>query len=175
MTVTTGMDAQEKMLVALRRIIRATDLHSKRMARETGLTLPQLLLMQAAHGLGDVTVGQLAQEMNLTQATITTIVDRLAKADMVYRERDTVDKRKVFVRLTDKGRTTLIKAPPALQDKLSTHFSHLDEWEQNFILAALQRVARLMDAESLDASPVLDVGEITRSDTMPTSSTKTPD
>ena len=106
------MDAKEKVLVALRRIIRATDLHSKRLARETGLTLPQLLLLQTIHELGDVTIGRLAQEMNLTQATVTTIVDRLSAADMVFRERDSQDKRKVLVHLTDKGHATLTKAPP---------------------------------------------------------------
>lgn len=155
------MNAEEKILVALRRIIRATDLHSKKMARDTSLTLPQLLLMQTALELGAVTIGQLAQKMNLTQATVTTIVDRLSAADMVFREKSTLDKRKVFVRLTDKGQATLSAAPPALQGKLSHQFSQLDEWEQNFILAALQRVAQMMDVESLDASPVLDVGEIT--------------
>ena len=40
------MNSIEEVLVALRRVIRATDLHSKHLAKTTGLTAPQMLLLQ---------------------------------------------------------------------------------------------------------------------------------
>ena len=38
-------------------------------------------------------------------------------------------------------------------------FLTLADWEQSMIIAALQRVASLMNAETLDASPVLHVAD----------------
>ena len=67
------MERIDEVLVALRRIIRATDLHSKYLAKTTGLTAPQILLLQTLRNKGEDTVGGLAKEMSLSQATVTTI------------------------------------------------------------------------------------------------------
>ena len=56
----------------------------------------------------------------------------------------------------------LEKAPQLLQASFIEQFSGLDDWEQNGIIASLQRVARMMDAHGMDASPVLDVGALDR-------------
>ena len=41
-------------------------------------------------------------------------------------------------------------------------FSRLQDWEQSKILSSLQRVAAMMNAGDIDASPVLDLGAIDR-------------
>ncbi|MFQ3281771.1 MAG: hypothetical protein ACI9S6_002126, partial [Reinekea sp.] len=41
-------------------------------------------------------------------------------------------------------------------------FADLQEWEQTMIIASLQRVAQMMNAQHIDASPVLDVGLLDR-------------
>lgn len=133
------------VLVALRRIIRAADIHSKWLVKTAGLTAPQLLLMQSIRDRGDATVGELAKQVNLTQATVTTIVDRLEKRQLVFRLRSHVDKRKVYVYLTEAGDSLLANAPTPLQQQFVVKYQHLEPWEQNMILSALQRVADMMD------------------------------
>ena len=157
-----AMNKIESVLVALRRVIRATDLHSKNLSKTTGLTAPQLLLLQIIDNRGDMTIGELATGMSLSQATVTTIIDRLEKRSLLYRQRSTQDKRKVFVRLTAQGEKALVGAPTPLQESFVRQFSNLDEWEQTMIISALQRVAQMMDAQHIDASPVLDVGALDR-------------
>lgn len=157
------MDAIEEVLVALRRVIRATDLHSKHLAKTAGLTAPQLLLLKTARDKGEVTIGELAREMNLSQATVTTILDRLEKRELVYRERSREDKRKVHAFLTDEGYEILKNAPTALQDHFIRQFQDLHDWEKTMIISSLQRVAQMMDAGHIDASPVLDIGALDRS------------
>jgi DNA-binding MarR family transcriptional regulator len=152
----------EEVLTSLRRVIRATDLHSRHLAKTTGLTAPQILLLQTVRRHEGSTVGELANEMSLSQATVTSILDRLEKRGLARRERSTVDKRKVHVSPTDTGLETLRDAPIPLQDHFSKQFNDLQEWEQTMIIAALQRVAYMMDAEHIDASPVLDVGTLDR-------------
>ncbi len=156
------MDRIEEVLTSLRRVIRATDLHSKHLAKTSGLTAPQILLMQAIRKHEGGTIGDLANDVSLSQATVTSILDRLEKRGLVQRERSTVDKRKVHACLTDQGLETLKNAPRPLQDEFTRQFNDLQEWEQTMILTALQRVAYMMDAEHIDASPVLDVGTLDR-------------
>lgn len=152
----------EDVLVAMRRIMRATDLYSKQLSKVAGLTAPQMLILQAIRDLGDVTIGTVARHVSLSQATVTTILDRLERRQLVHRERSTVDKRKVHAQLTDAGRAALDDAPTPLQQSFTQRFQNLEDWEQNMITAALQRVADMMDAGTLDASPVLHVGLIDR-------------
>lgn len=159
------LNSIEEVLIALRRVIRATDLHSKHLAKTTGLTAPQILLMQTIRDGGDMTIGEVANKMSLSQATVTTIVDRLEKRQLVFRERSTEDKRKVHVYLTDEALHTLREAPIPLQDHFTRQFADLHEWEQTMIISSLQRVAQMMDAQHIDASPVLDVGVLDRHDT----------
>lgn len=158
------MDKIEEVLTTLRRLIRATDLHSRQLVKTAGLTAPQLLLMQAIREHGQVTIGALAKEISLSQATVTTILDRLEKRGLVYRERSEEDKRKVHAHLTEKGMEIIRDAPTPLQDHFVKQFRDLREWEQSMIISSLQRVALMMDAEHIDASPVLDVGDLDRKD-----------
>ncbi|MCE2593789.1 MarR family transcriptional regulator [Motilimonas cestriensis] len=159
------MNSIDEVLVALRRVIRATDLHSKHLAKTTGLTAPQILLLQTIRDKGQVTIGEIANEMSLSQATVTTIIDRLEKRNLVYRQRSQTDKRKVHALLTDEAVEVLKGAPIALQDHFARQFNGLEEWEQTMIISSLQRVARMMNAQNIDASPVLDLGMLDRSST----------
>ncbi|MFV8819047.1 MarR family winged helix-turn-helix transcriptional regulator [Haliea sp. E17] len=159
----TELDRIEEVLIALRRVIRATDLHSKHLSKTTGLTAPQILLLQAIrNGEGGTTIGDLASEVSLSQATVTNILDRLERRGYVYRERSQKDRRKVHACLTDQGLQVLKDAPIPLQDQFARQFADLHEWEQTMIIAALQRVAHMMDAQHIDASPVLDIGNLDR-------------
>ncbi|WP_257280385.1 MULTISPECIES: MarR family winged helix-turn-helix transcriptional regulator [unclassified Endozoicomonas] len=146
------------VLVSLRQIIRATDLHSKRMIKVCGLTIPQVMVLRAIETLGDVTVKRISQDVSLSQATVTTILNRLEDRHYIERVRSTRDKRIVNARLTTEGMSVLKSTPPLLHEKFIERFESLEDWEKTQLLSALQRVANMMDAESIDAAPVLDVG-----------------
>lgn len=156
------MERYEEVLVALRRLIRATDLHSRYLNKTSGITAPQLLVMQVLRNLGPQISSTIAKEVNLSQATVTNILDRLEQRDLIERNRSTEDKRKVFVSLTDQGLERIKNAPLPLQEYFVRQFKELPEWEQTMILSSLQRLAGMMDAQQIDASPVLEVGDIDR-------------
>src|SRR5690625_1946314 len=89
------MATHEDVLIALRRIVRATDRYSRLLSKEAGLTAPQLLVMQAIVRHDELTMGQVADAVSLSQATVTTILDRLEKRGLVERKRSEQDKRRV--------------------------------------------------------------------------------
>ncbi len=148
----------------LRRILRATQIEAKRLARETGLTTSQLVVLGLLQADRELTPRQIALSMNLTQATVTSLLDRLQDRGLISRQRGELDRRQVLVRLTPRGEQQLATAPPSLQERFVREFGRLETWEKTAILAALQRVAHLMDVASFDAAPVLDTGPISQRD-----------
>lgn len=155
------MEKHEEVLISIRQIIRAIDLHSKRLSKETGLTGPQLILMRSIRELGEVTIRELSKHTNMSQATATTILDRLEKHELVKRVRSEKDKRKVHAHLTKKGLEKLSQAPTPLQQNFINKFQQLEEWEQSLLLSSVQRISAMMNAEDIDVAPVLEIGSIT--------------
>lgn len=151
-----GLDKLNDALIAIRRVLRATDSHAKDLGRATNLTTSQLLVLQSIADSGEMTVGEIAGEVKLAQASVTTIVDRLQSEGLVRRTRGDSDKRKVYVSVTETGFDLLKRAPMALHDQFSARFASLEDWEQTMIVAVLQRVANMMGAEKIDAAPLLD-------------------
>ncbi len=156
----TTLSMENQIVAAIRRIMRAVHLHSRRLAEEHGLTGPQLATLQAAANLGESSTGALARAVHLSGPTVTGILDRLTKRALVDRTRNGQDRRSVTVRLTSDGENVLAAAPSLLQDRFRQELMRLEEWEQTTILATLQRIAAMMDAESLDASPLLVPGQL---------------
>lgn len=149
-------------LVALRRILRVTDLSARRLARESDLTASQLLVLRQVSQEGKALPSAIAKSVDLSQATVTVLVRKLGEIGLVTRRRDSEDRRRVWVELTDAGAAALSKSPDLLQNRFERGFDRLEEWEQAMIIATLERVASLLDAGELDASPVLDVGDLDR-------------
>jgi DNA-binding MarR family transcriptional regulator len=153
-------DRCDEVLIALRRVMRAVDLHSRALVRSHGLTAPQALVLKEIAAAGELAVGTVAQRVSLSHATTTDIVNRLEKRDLVARTRSSNDRRRVMLRATPAAVESLRRAPPLLQESFSGRFAQLPEWEQSMLLAALQRIAALMDAERIDAAPLLAAGSV---------------
>ncbi len=149
---------EDRIVAAIRQIIRAVDLHSKRLVEEHGLTGPQLAILQEADRLAPVSPGVLARAVHLSHPTVTGILGRLETRGLIRRERGTEDRRTVLVHVSDAGHAALASAPSLLQDRFREELDRLEEWEQHQTLAVLQRVASLMGAEALDAAPHLATG-----------------
>jgi len=154
----------QDVLVSLRRIIRATDMQSKRILKVCGLTIPQVMVLRAIEALGDVSSKRISDAVSLSPATVTTILNRLEDRGLIERVRGQADKRVVNARLTQVGLTTLNSAPPLLHEQFIERFEALEDWKKTQILSSLQQVATMMDAESLDAAPLLDIAPVTTSE-----------
>jgi len=153
-------EASEDVLVALRQIIHATDLHSKRVARESGLTIPQIVILNSVRELGEVTTRAISLRVSLSQGTVTSVLDRLEEKGLVERYRSVRDRRVVHTRLTRKGRTALDKAPALLQETFLDRFEDLSARRQGQIVTVLKDVARMMGATGIDAAPLLAAGPV---------------
>jgi DNA-binding MarR family transcriptional regulator len=155
------MRKDEELLIALRKVIRAIDLRSKQLNKDVGLTGPQLLVMQNIENDPGIMVRQVADNINLSSATVTSILDRLETKQLVNRIRSTEDKRRVGLFLTEQGQLVMKDAPLPLQEHFINRFVQLKEWEQSQMVATMQHIASMMDAEHIDEAPLLEVGNLT--------------
>lgn len=152
------VESGEDVLRAIRQILRRVSEHSRYLAREVGLTLPQLLCLRVvgdAVDPADVTIARVAQRVQLSPATVSRIIDRLERAGLVRRRRGTSDRRKVFLELTPEGAKRHATLPVGLQERFLHRFSRLSATEREEMVRALRRVSAMMDAADIDAAPLL--------------------
>lgn len=155
------MERVDESLVALRRILRMTELYARDLAQSAGLTPAQLRVLQILTARdGNATPKALATQMRISQGTVTTLVDKLVVRGLVNRMRSDIDRRQINVVITDKGATVMESAPDALQQRYVRAFEQLQDWEQAQLISSLERVAEMLDADELDASPVLTIGDL---------------
>lgn len=150
----------ENALIALRKIQRQTEHASKRLASTAGLTPSQLLVMQILRERGETSAGEISKLTQLKHATITSLVDKLEQRTMISRRRCDEDRRKVWLSLLPDGARAISDAPDLLQETFCAGFEQLPDWHQSMVISALERVAALLDAENMDAAPILDVGAL---------------
>ncbi|NRA62608.1 MAG: MarR family transcriptional regulator [Psychrobium sp.] len=166
------MEKHQELLIALRKVIRAIGIHSKHLNKTSGLTSPQLLIMQEIDKISGVNSSQVAKNITLSAATVTNILDRLETKSLISRVRNTQDKRRVSLYLTDAGKAILQKAPQPLQEHFIENFANLEEWEQSQLLSSMERIAVMMDANEIDAAPVLALDAMSASAVVKTSTAK---
>jgi DNA-binding MarR family transcriptional regulator len=102
---------------ALRRFLR----FSEDAAKRAGITPQQhqaLLAIKGFPGREVITVGELADRLQLRHHTAVELLDRLVELKMVLREASTQDRRQVNVRLTSRGERILNKLSTAHHEQL---------------------------------------------------------
>ncbi len=156
-------DVAQDILRSIRQLIRGISIHSKQLLHSIGLTVPQLICLRSIHELDTahdgVTVMQVSQRVQLSPPTVSRIVDRLSAAGLVVRERSVTDRRKVSISLTPAGLDRVQTAPSPLQETFLRALEQLQLEERLELLAALKRVVVLMNADELDAAPMLAPGD----------------
>ncbi|MGY6632254.1 MAG: MarR family winged helix-turn-helix transcriptional regulator [Alkalilacustris sp.] len=140
-------------LIALRRVLRAIEGNTRSIARASGLTSAQMLVLHALAASGQELPSDIARRLGVSQATVTTQIDRLEARGLVRRERRQADRRTVWVILTDAGRQLLADTPDPLYGRFAARFAALPDWEQGMLMAGAERLAQLFDAQGVEPLP----------------------
>ena len=157
----------DSVLIAIRKIIQSIAMNSKSLVKRVGLTGPQLMILQEVVHSSEISVGEVAKAISLSQGTVTGILERLEKRELVIRRRSDFDRRRVLVQTTEAGKALMQTAPPLMQEAFVERFGALQDWEQAMILSALQRLVTIMDAKTIQAAPILATGPIDESNAKP--------
>jgi DNA-binding MarR family transcriptional regulator len=144
-------DCLEASLNHLRRIVRALELYSREVEATHGLTAPQRWALWALAKGGPMALKDLAATMHLDPSTVVGVVDRLEAKGLVTRGKDAVDRRRVRLSLTVKGRALEKKAPHPAQDRLIEGLSSLRLDRLRHLERSLAFLVGTMEAEDLEA------------------------
>ncbi|QEN08097.1 MarR family transcriptional regulator [Oceanispirochaeta crateris] len=153
----------DTVVSTLRQIIRVIDLQSKKLTKRYGITGPQLIVLKEIYKGADRPISTIAREVSLSQATVTSILDRLEQQGFAHRQRSSQDKRKVNILLTEKSQKILDTNPSLFQEEFTEEFEKLADWEKNMILSSLQRLVTMLNGEKLKSPPVLVSGPLSAS------------
>ena len=99
-------------LAAFRHTLRKFLRFSEMAAADVGLTSQHYQAMLVVRGCPEdlrITINDLAQQLLIKHNSAVELVDRLAEEDLVLRESSPVDRRKVQLKLTGRGRQVLAK------------------------------------------------------------------
>lgn len=142
----------------VRRIVRALSLASRDLARTHDLTVAQLLCLRTLRNAGMISAGALANALSISPQTVTGLLDRLHARGLIARARSETDRRQVLISLSEQGENLLATTSPSLQDRFVQRFSALPPARRAVLAEALSAVVTLLEADTLDAAPLLAPG-----------------
>lgn len=141
----------DALMKAIRVIAQAIDTRSKAVSRASGLTIPQIVVLQAVRAHGEVTTNLLSRHCDLSAGTVVSILDKLEERGFVQRYRNATDRRIVHTRLTEPGGRALAGAPPLLPPGAIAELGLLPPAERAALVASFRTVATMLRGEVPDA------------------------
>jgi DNA-binding MarR family transcriptional regulator len=152
------MDTTE-ILIKIRKIVRSINLESKKVQKEYGVSIPQVLCLNYLKDSANyqATQGEIKRFMNLNSSTISGIINRLEIKGLVARLPKSGDKRVVNIALTSKGEKLLKNIPPLLHEQLSTKLKKLDENTLKQTKLSLELLVSLLEINELEAAPLITI------------------
>lgn len=110
-----------EILINIRKISRTVNLESKRLEKEYGISIPQLLALSFLRDQGQYQASHKAIKdfLKLNASTVTGIITRLEKKGMVAKLPRLNDKRVSLITLTAKGAELLEATPHPLHRQIS--------------------------------------------------------
>jgi len=121
----TDRDDSQKVMNAIRRIVRALRISSRAVERELGLSGAQLFVLQKLKQSSALSVKELAERTLTHQSSVSVVVSRLVERGLADRRLSPTDGRQVELTLTTEGLALLGKAPRTAQESLVEAISGL--------------------------------------------------
>jgi DNA-binding MarR family transcriptional regulator len=146
-----------RILNAIRQIIRAVDIDSRKLAAEHKITGPQLMCLMAVVEQDTTTAIEVAKRIHLSASTLVGVLDRLQAKGLIQRERSTEDRREVQVMATERGKVFAASTPFPLQYSLARALKQLKDGERDQMARCLEVLVDLMGARELDSGPMLEI------------------
>lgn len=141
----SNVESIEKYLRKVDYIIRKK---GREILSDFNITVPQFTALQILINQGNKTIGELSQEMGLACSTITDLIDRMEKSDLVERKRDDKDKRVVRVYVLPKGYDILEKVLKKRIEFLDYELRNFSNEDKHRLQLGLRTLYQAMIEES---------------------------
>lgn len=122
----------------LRRIDRIIRLKGREILKDYNTTIPQFTALQILINNEEMTIGELSEKMALACSTITDLVDRMEKNELVIRKKDEKDRRVVRIEVLPKGHDIVKQVLEKRIDFLNAKMASFTEEEKKSLSKLLE-------------------------------------
>ena len=128
-------------VIEIEKYLRKVDYIIRKKGREIindfGITVPQFTALQFLISEGNLTIGELSQKMALACSTITDLIDRMEKTELVVRKKDEKDKRVVRVEVQPIGYELVQKVLEKRRIYLAEKLNGFEDEDKEYLKEAL--------------------------------------
>ena len=142
----------KEIIYSIRRLMQAGEHYTKELNKIYNVSAAQINCLLALYENGPLPPSQIGKHIMVNSSTVTGIIDRLEKKDLVKRLRISQDRRVITVQLTKNGRILAENAPPPIQRKIIDGLNKLSESEIDQIALTLKRLTDLLDVQDLEVT-----------------------
>ncbi len=145
------------ILIKIRKIVRSVDIESKKIEKDYGVSIPQVLCLNFLHGSPSyqATQGEIRKFLNLNPSTVSGIINRLEKKGYLARLPKLGDRRVVNIALTSAGDKLLSNIPSLLHEELSEKLQKLSPQNLKTVEDGLEILVQMLQIDQIEASPML--------------------
>ncbi|WP_352418853.1 MarR family transcriptional regulator [Proteiniborus sp.] len=142
----------ENNVALIEKYLRKVDWIIRKKGREIlndiNITDPQFIALQHIVNNEQLTIGELSQKMFLACSTITDLIDRMEKSELVVREKDEQDKRIVRLKAQPKGRDIVKQVLEKRREYLSDKLAGVSDNDKDMLLKNLKYLHEAMTTEN---------------------------
>lgn len=125
---------------------------SRRRLPDESLTFGQFAVLRMLFQQGPMAMGSIAENLGISLAGATGIIDRLVNQGVVERTRSREDRRVVWVDLSADGKERMLTLQKERHQQMRVLLQPLDPGEMEVLLGLLERVADSAEQEATSSS-----------------------
>jgi DNA-binding MarR family transcriptional regulator len=133
------------MLTLVKRIMSVVKQNFESDFKKMGVTQSQILVMRVLNLRGDMKVSDISKELDLSNSTVSGIIDRLVEKKIVQRKRSEEDRRIVMISLADEYRQPVKKGLNAFAQKMRKALSTMTEEDVDSIIRGLEKLEKILE------------------------------
>ncbi|WP_066889992.1 MarR family winged helix-turn-helix transcriptional regulator [Clostridium nigeriense] len=137
-------DVNLKLVIAMARTYDDLFFQIEKNVQDFGLNISEFGVLEMLYHKGDQPVQKVAEKILVTSGTITYVINKLEKKDLVIRRKCDKDKRVFYVSLTEKGKEFIEDIFPKHKDFIDNLFRDLDEANKIQLLENLIKLRKVL-------------------------------
>ena len=133
-----------KLVIAMARTYDSLFAEMEKNFKEFGLNVSEFGVLEMLYHKGDQPVQKVAEKILVTSGTITYVINKLEKKDLVIRRKCNKDKRIYYVSLTEKGRSFIAHIFPKHKNFLDNLFKDLSDDNKKELIGNLIKLRKVL-------------------------------
>jgi DNA-binding MarR family transcriptional regulator len=134
--------AIQRSMNAVRSVVRALRINTRAIESKMGMSLAQLFVLQQLSERSANSLNELAERTATHQSSVSVVVRRLVEGGYVSRTTSALDRRRLEIEVTERGRQLLEGAPVTVQTELVNALRGMGEHQQATLADLLEQWLR---------------------------------